>query len=139
MRPSFFQGGDLLERGELEDELGVTLIERGSRPVCLTGGGRLVYEQAVQVLERVEETKAIARRLQEACRLRFSLGFVPSTLYGYLHEVIRRYRGARPGVELTPLELLDLPPGRRLRHMQQLRRAGEISFARDCHEIAELA
>jgi LysR family transcriptional regulator, benzoate and cis,cis-muconate-responsive activator of ben and cat genes len=93
---------------QLEDELGVTLIERGSRPVRLTDGGRLLYEQAVQVLERVEETKAIARRLQEAGRLRFSFGFVPSTLYGYLPEVIRRYRGARPGVELTLLELTTL-------------------------------
>jgi LysR family transcriptional regulator, benzoate and cis,cis-muconate-responsive activator of ben and cat genes len=93
---------------QLEDELGITLIERGSRPIRLTDGGRLLYEQAVQVLERVEETKAIARRLQDAGRLRFSFGFVPSTLYGYLPEVIRRYRGARPGVELTLLELTTL-------------------------------
>ena len=60
------------------------------------------------MLERVEATKAIGRRLQEAGRLRFSLGFVPSTLYGYLPEVIRRYRGARPGVKLTLLELTTL-------------------------------
>ena len=93
---------------QLEDELGVTLIERGSRPVRLTDGGRLLYEQAVQVLERVEETKAIARRLQAAGRRRVSLGFVPTTLYGYLPEVIRRYRSARPGVELTLLELTTL-------------------------------
>jgi LysR family transcriptional regulator, benzoate and cis,cis-muconate-responsive activator of ben and cat genes len=69
---------------QLEAELGVTLIERGSRPVRLTDGGRLLYEQAVQVLERVEETKAIARHVQESGRRRFSFGFVPSTLYGYL-------------------------------------------------------
>jgi DNA-binding transcriptional LysR family regulator len=93
---------------QLEDELGVTLIERGSRPVRLTDAGRLLYEQAVQVLERVAETRAIARRLQEAGRLRFSFGFVPTTLYGYLPEVIRRYRTARPGVELTLLELTTL-------------------------------
>ena len=93
---------------QLEDEFGVTLIERGSRPVRLTDGGRLLYEQAVQVLERVEETKAIARRLQEAGRRRFSFGFVPSTLYGYLPEVIRRYRDTRPDVELTLLELTSL-------------------------------
>jgi DNA-binding transcriptional LysR family regulator len=92
----------------LEDELGVTLIERGSRPVRLTDGGRLLYEQAVQVLERVAETTAIARRLREAGRLRFSFGFVPTTLYGYLPELIRRYRTARPGVELTLLELTTL-------------------------------
>jgi LysR family transcriptional regulator, benzoate and cis,cis-muconate-responsive activator of ben and cat genes len=93
---------------QLEDELGVTLIERGSRPVRLTDGGRLLYEQAVQVLERVEETKAIARRLHEAGRLRLSVGFVPTTLYGYLPELIRRYRSARPGVELKLLELTTL-------------------------------
>jgi LysR family transcriptional regulator, benzoate and cis,cis-muconate-responsive activator of ben and cat genes len=93
---------------QLEDELGVSLIERGTRPVRLTDAGRLLYQQVVQVLERVEETKALARRLQEADRPRLSLGFVPSTLYGYLPEVIRRYRTARPGVELTLLELTTL-------------------------------
>ena len=31
------------------------LIERGSRPAQLTEMGRLFYEQAVQVLDRVEE------------------------------------------------------------------------------------
>ena len=36
---------------------------------------------------------------------RFSIGFVASTLYGNLPEVIRRYRAARPGVALTLLEL----------------------------------
>ena len=93
---------------QLEDELGVTLIERGSRPLRLTGAGRLLYEQAVQVLERVEEMKAITQRLHEAERPRFRIGFVPSTLYGRLPELIRRYRAVRPGVELTLLELTTL-------------------------------
>jgi LysR family transcriptional regulator, benzoate and cis,cis-muconate-responsive activator of ben and cat genes len=93
---------------QLEDELGVLLIERGSRPVHLTDAGRLVYEQAVQVLGRVEEMKAMARRLREAERSHFSIGFVASTLYGRLPEVIRRYRAARPGVELTLVELTTI-------------------------------
>src|SRR5262249_52194883 len=93
---------------QLEDELGVTLIERGSRPVRLTDGGRLLCEQAVPGRERVEGRKAVARRLKEAGRLRLTFGFVPSTLYGYLPEVIRRYRSARSGVELTLLELTAL-------------------------------
>src|SRR5246127_3840526 len=90
---------------QLEDELGVTLIERGSRPLRLTDAGRLLYEQAVQLLERVEEMKAITRHLHEAERPRFRIGFVPSTLYGRLPELIRRYRAVRPVVELTLLEL----------------------------------
>jgi DNA-binding transcriptional LysR family regulator len=90
---------------QLEDELGIDLIEAGSRPLRLTEAGRLFYEQAVQVLERVDEMKAMIERLHDADRGRFTMGFVASTLYGKLPEVIRSYRAARPGVELTLLEL----------------------------------
>src|SRR3954464_14934903 len=83
---------------QLEDELGIDLIEDGSRPLRLTEAGRLFYEQAVQVLERVDEMKAMVGRLRDADRGRFSIGFVGSTLYGKLPEVIRGYRAARPGV-----------------------------------------
>ena len=93
---------------QLEDELGITLIERGSRPAHLTEVGRLFYEQAVQVLERVEEMQAMVRRVQQAKRNLFSIGFVASTLYGKLPEVIRRYRAARPGVEVALVELTSL-------------------------------
>jgi DNA-binding transcriptional LysR family regulator len=90
---------------QLEAELEVALIERGSRPMRLTDAGRLVYEQAMQVLERVEEMRQMARRLHGAERPRLAIGFVASTLYGYLPEVIRRYKAARPQVELALLEL----------------------------------
>ncbi len=90
---------------QLEDELGVTLIERGTRPLRLTDAGRLLFEQVVQLPERVEEMKAITQRLHEAERPRLRIGFVSSTLYGRLPELIRRYRAVRPGVGLTLIEL----------------------------------
>lgn len=93
---------------QLEDELGGRLIERGSRPVRLTELGRLFHEQAVQVLDRVDEMQAMVRRLQQAKRNRFSIGFVASTLYGRLPAVIRAYRAARPAVELTLVEMTSL-------------------------------
>ena len=93
---------------QLEREVGTELFDRASRPLALTDAGRLLFEQAVQVLDRMEEMKAMMRRLREADRLRFSIGFVASTLYGHLPEVIRRYRAARPGVELTLLELTSM-------------------------------
>ncbi len=89
----------------LEDELGLLLIERGSRPVRLTEAGRLFYEQAVQVLERIEEMTRMTVRLRDAASVRLAVGFVASTLYGKLPEVIRRYRAARPGVEVALIEL----------------------------------
>jgi LysR family transcriptional regulator, benzoate and cis,cis-muconate-responsive activator of ben and cat genes len=92
----------------LEDELGIALFDRSSRPLELTEAGRLLFEQAVQVIDRMVEMKAMIGRLLNAEKPRFSVGFVPSTLYGYLPEVIRRYRAARPGVELTLLELTSI-------------------------------
>jgi DNA-binding transcriptional LysR family regulator len=93
---------------QLEDELGIDLIEAGSRPLRLSEAGRLFYEQAVQVLERIDEMKAMVGRLHDADRDRFSIGFVASTLYGNLPEVIRSYRAARPGVELFLIELTSV-------------------------------
>lgn len=62
----------------------------------------------MQVLDRMDEMKAMVARLRDAERTRLGLGFVASTLYGYLPEVIRRYRAARPDVELTLLELTTM-------------------------------
>jgi len=93
---------------QLEDELGVALFDRATRPLALTDAGHLLFEQAVQVLDRMGEIREMIRRLLEGDKTRFAIGFVPSTLYGYLPEVIRRYRAARPGVELALHELTTL-------------------------------
>jgi DNA-binding transcriptional LysR family regulator len=93
---------------QLEEEFGVALIVRGTRPLGLTDAGKLLFEQAVQVLDRMDETKAMMHRLRGAGKSRFTVGFVASTLYGYLPEVIRRYRTARPGVDLNLLELTTI-------------------------------
>ncbi len=81
---------------QLEEELGTTLIHRGTRPFQLTEPGRLFYEHCVQVLERIDDMQSVMRRLHLERTARFSMGFVASTLYGRLPEVIRAYRQARP-------------------------------------------
>ncbi len=92
----------------LEDEMGATLIERGARPIQLTESGQLFFDQAVQILERVDSMKAMMGQLQAIQRQRLSIGFVASTLYGYLPECVRRYREARPGVDVAFHELTTL-------------------------------
>jgi DNA-binding transcriptional LysR family regulator len=47
-------------------------------------------------------------RFHDGNRSRFSMGFVPSTLYGKLPEVIRGYRAARPDVDLSLLEMTSV-------------------------------
>lgn len=92
----------------LEEEFGVSFFDRSKRPLTLTDAGRLLFEQSVHVLDRMDEMKSMLRRLVEAQRQHFAIGFVSSTLYGYLPEVIRRYRAKRPDVELTLLELTTM-------------------------------
>ena len=90
---------------QLEAELGASLIQRGTRPWSLTDAGQLVYEQALQTLEKFDAIPQVLKRFQEAKRSRIGIGFVASTLYGYLPEVIRSYRAARPDVDMNLLEL----------------------------------
>ncbi len=92
---------------QLEEELGVRLLDRG-RPLTLTEPGRYLFEQGLQVLQRVEEMKAMTRRIAKGMVLQFNIGFVASTLYGSLPEIIRRFRILVPGAEVQLLEMTTL-------------------------------
>jgi LysR family transcriptional regulator, benzoate and cis,cis-muconate-responsive activator of ben and cat genes len=92
---------------QLEEELGVRLLDRG-RPLTLTEPGRYLFEQGRQILQRVEEVRAMTRRIAKGMVLQFNIGFVASTLYDDLPELIRRFRIIVPGVEVQLLELTTL-------------------------------
>lgn len=91
----------------IEDEIGLPLFERGARPLKLTDAGRVLYAQARHVLEQADELAPLTRRLAQAAE-RIVIGFVPSTLYGALPEVIRAFREAAPAVELSLIEMFTL-------------------------------
>lgn len=93
---------------QLEDELGLALLDRESRPVNVTEAGRLFYEQASQLLQRVDGLRAMMQRLKAAERPRFVIGFVSSTIYAALPNLIRRFRTAAPEVDLSLVELVSL-------------------------------
>ena len=92
----------------LEEELGVTLILRKSRPVRLTDAGRLFYEQALQVLGRVDQMKAATRRIGLNQNSVLSIGFVASTLYGGLPSLVRKLRHSAPELDIRLLEMLSI-------------------------------
>ncbi|VBP10830.1 LysR family transcriptional regulator [Burkholderia pseudomallei] len=91
----------------IEDEIGLPLFERGARPLKLTDAGRVLYAQARRVLEQADELAPLTRRLAQAAE-RIVIGFVPSTLYGALPEMIRAFREAAPAVELSLIEMFTL-------------------------------
>lgn len=92
---------------QLEEELGVRLLDRG-RPLTLTEPGRYLFEQGRQVLQRVDEMKAMTKRIAKGMVLQFNIGFVASTLYDALPELIRRFRIAVPGVDVQLIELTTM-------------------------------
>ncbi|CAN2982768.1 MULTISPECIES: LysR family transcriptional regulator [Pseudomonas] len=76
---------------QLEDELGVVLLER-SRPLRLTEAGRFFYEHANVLLEQLGKVCDTTRRIGQGEKTWLGIGFAPSTLYGVLPELIRRLR-----------------------------------------------
>jgi DNA-binding transcriptional LysR family regulator len=92
----------------LEEELGVALIIRKSRPIKLTDAGRLFYEQALQVLGRVDQMKDATRRVGLNRNRVLSIGFVASTLYGGLPSLVRKLRQNAPELDIQLLEMLSI-------------------------------
>ncbi|GEO39838.1 DNA-binding transcriptional LysR family regulator [Skermanella aerolata] len=93
---------------QLEEELGIVLLDRDSRPLRLTEAGRLLYEHAAQVLERFDDLRTMMKRFREAERPRFVIGFVASTIYAALPNLIRRFRAETPGLDVSLVEMVSL-------------------------------
>lgn len=92
---------------QLEEELGVALLVRGSRPLTLTEAGQFFYAHARQLLSQTRELEAMTRRIGTIER-KLSIGFVGSTLYGMLPKVIRRFRSEQSTTELTLHEMTSM-------------------------------
>ncbi|MBH1986657.1 MAG: LysR family transcriptional regulator [Burkholderiales bacterium] len=89
---------------DLEAELGLPLFERGSRPLRLTEAGRFFYGHATRMLEQAAQAIRTTRRIAQIDR-RLVIGFVSSTMYGALPQLVRLFRAARPQTELALLEM----------------------------------
>ena len=93
---------------QLEEELGVALLDRSRRPLALTRAGAFFYEQSVQVLARLQEVKVATRRLGDGRRRWIGVGFVPSMLYGVLPTVIHDYMRSNPELDVVLTELTSV-------------------------------
>jgi DNA-binding transcriptional LysR family regulator len=92
---------------QLEEELGVVLIEKGSRPLRLTEAGQFFHAHAQELLDKAADLKAMTRRVGKIER-KLSIGFVASTLYGLLPEIVRRFRQRYEAVEISFHEMTTL-------------------------------
>ena len=117
---------------QLEETLGVQLLERNSRPLKLTETGKFFYSHAVQLLSQTAELESMTRRVGNIERS-LSVGFVGSTLYGMLPKIIRRFRDENTTVELSLHEMSTMDQIRALKDGRI-----DVGFGRIRHEDANI-
>lgn len=89
----------------LEEELGVALFERLPRGMRPTEAGRVVVEEARDVLARAERIKETAQRAARGEQGRLAVGYTSSAAFHpFVTQQIRAFRESRPGVVLALAE-----------------------------------
>ena len=89
---------------KLEEELGVTLVERTPGKILLTETGRQITQRARAVLAEVDEIKAIAQRTRDPEAGTLRLGIFPTLGPYLLPHVIPQLRERFPRLELLLIE-----------------------------------
>lgn len=85
---------------QLEEELGVNLFVPGSRPLELTEAGTFLYAHATQLLIKANDVKAMTKRIGRIHGT-LNVGYVASTLYGFLPEIIRNFKKEAPELSVV--------------------------------------
>jgi LysR family transcriptional regulator, benzoate and cis,cis-muconate-responsive activator of ben and cat genes len=89
----------------LEAELGLLLLARDTRPLRLTEAGRFFKTQALDILARVEEATAGARRIGRGQSGWFGVGYIGSAMNALLPPALHRFHTAYPGVDVQLFEM----------------------------------
>ncbi|WP_429810459.1 LysR family transcriptional regulator [Ensifer sp. B1-9] len=90
----------------LEDSLQIQLLDRHSRGVSATPAGKLLYERAIEILQRIEETRRDLIALGgEKVRIRF--GATPSILKLIGTELLVAANAQLPNIALEVVEELS--------------------------------
>jgi DNA-binding transcriptional LysR family regulator len=84
----------------LEEELGVELIDRSTRPCGLTGPGRVYYEGCREILERYERLEREVSGGTLPIRGRIDIASIYSADVAHLNEIRESFQAAHPQVRI---------------------------------------
>ena len=86
---------------KLEDDLGVLLFIRTKRSVKLTEAGKVLYEEALGILERIESAKQKTIAVHKGLAGTLTLGYVGPAMDGPLPEIIKNFKTDQNQVALS--------------------------------------
>ncbi|WP_127143023.1 LysR family transcriptional regulator [Pelagibacterium montanilacus] len=98
------QSGLSMQIRNLEDHLGVTLLERSSRGAVPTAAGVKFYDRALAILRQVDEAQTELRTMSGSIAGPLRVGLMPTFTRGLITPVIRDYLEKYPHVELSVTE-----------------------------------
>lgn len=85
---------------ELEERLGVRLLERTTRKVRLTESGRYLLEEAREILGRIDVAENTVRLLATGTKAILRIGYTTITGHALVPDITREFRRANPDVRL---------------------------------------
>ena len=89
----------------LEDELGVRLLDRSNNKVSLTEEGRLFLFDSKKLLAMCAESVAAVQRLNRGESSQLNIGYVANIHYGLLPATLGAFRKLCPGVALNLFDM----------------------------------
>ena len=90
----------------LEQEVGVTLLDRTGRTVKVTPAGRVFLAEARRILRLAEESSLAVRRIPTGTAGTLAVGFTAVSVYGYVQSFLRQIAAELPHVDLVLRELV---------------------------------
>ena len=90
---------------DLEEEIGVKLLERSTRGIKLTEAGKFFADEAAAVLARADHALQAVRALARGETGELRVGYAPSPTTEILPRALAAFQMAAPGVCVTLLDL----------------------------------
>ena len=114
---------------QLEDELGVKLLERNHHGVRLTEAGKAFWQEAAALLKQSEQAVRVARGTSQPEGSQLNLGYIWGLFHSVVPEALERFRRKSPE---TAVHLFDLSPQQQRDALAEGRLdAGFIGFEAD--------
>lgn len=119
---------------QMEEELGAVLFNRGRSSITLTQAGARLLRRGREILSMVEDTRLEVRRIGQGAEGRLRIGFVGSSTYGILPNIIKSFRATYPAVNLSLI-----PMNNAQLQKQLVGREIDVAFARPTLNDPEFA